>query len=86
MKNIISVIIAIVIITIGGIYFTKKRKKRRMELKDQLIQIENELDQELDRLSIWSLPFQTIISMLFLAIENIALSGRKDTAMDYTSR
>lgn len=57
-----------------------------MTLQDQLLDIEKELDAQVKTLCIWQLPFQTIVSMLLLTIDNIDMKGEKDTAMDYTSR
>lgn len=57
-----------------------------MDLKQQLIEIEKELDDQVKALDIWELPFQSILSMLLLTIDNIATRGQKDTAMDYASR
>ncbi|MDP1843274.1 MAG: hypothetical protein Q8K64_07615 [Sediminibacterium sp.] len=57
-----------------------------MDLKDQIIEIENELDEQVKALSIWQMPFQSIVSMLLLTIDNIDMKGQKETSMDYTSR
>ena len=47
---------------------------------------EAELDAKLAALSIWKIPFQTIISSLFYTIEMIDKDGRHFVAADYTSR
>jgi hypothetical protein len=57
-----------------------------VDLTDKLIEIEMQLDDEINKLQIWELPFQTIISMLLLTIDNIDLKGNVDAAMDYASR
>ncbi len=48
--------------------------------------LEAELDAKLAALSIWKIPFQTIISSLFYTIEMIDKDGRHFVAADYTSR
>lgn len=48
--------------------------------------MEAELDNKLESLSIWELPFQTIMSWLLYTIEDIERNGRPETAADYTSR
>jgi hypothetical protein len=56
------------------------------QIKKEFKALEDVIDQNLAKLSIWALPFQTVMSHLFYGIENIDLKGNADTAMDYTSR
>jgi hypothetical protein len=56
------------------------------QIKKEFKALEDVIDQQLAKLSIWALPFQTVMSYLFYGIENIDLKGDADTAMDYTSR
>lgn len=53
---------------------------------DSFAKIEAELDKKLESLSIWELPFQTIMSWLFYTIEDIDRKGRDIVAADYASR
>lgn len=55
-------------------------------MKENLIEIENQIDKLLEDLSIWKLSFQDIYSTLLLMTEKIDYDGDKDTAMDYLSR
>jgi len=57
-----------------------------MQDKEKLIEIEKSLDKDLLNLMLWQLPFQSILSSALLTIDNVALNGRPDTAIDYASR
>lgn len=52
----------------------------------ELIKIEQELDKQVEQLSIWKLPFQSILSSLLFTTEQIAYDGKEDVAHDYISR
>ncbi|WP_224995949.1 hypothetical protein [Cesiribacter sp. SM1] len=51
-----------------------------------LIDIEKELDEKFYSLSIWKLPFQTIISYLLLIADRLDQTGRPGIALDLLSR
>lgn len=55
-------------------------------MKENLVEIEKQIDTLLEELSIWKLSFQDIYSTLLLMTEKIDYDGDKDTAMDYLSR
>ncbi|MDX6187824.1 hypothetical protein SGQ83_00540 [Flavobacterium sp. Fl-318] len=55
-------------------------------MKENLVEIEKQIDTLLEELSIWKLSFQDIYSTLLLMTEKIDYNGDKDTAMDYLSR
>lgn len=55
-------------------------------MKENLVEIEKQIDTILEELSIWKLSFQDIYSTLLLMTEKIDYDGNKDTAMDYLSR
>jgi len=55
-------------------------------MKENLVEIEKQIDSLLEDLSIWKLSFQDIYSTLLLVTEKIDYDGDKDTAMDYLSR
>lgn len=57
-----------------------------MDQKEQLFQIETELDDAVKHLKLWELPFQTVLSCLLLTIDSVDKSKGTDTAMDYCSR
>lgn len=55
-------------------------------MSQRLKQIEKELDKRISELSIWKLPFQSILSSLLFGAENIDFNGKVDTAADYLGR
>jgi len=57
-----------------------------MSIESALIAIEKELDNKVNSLSIWEVPFQTIISQLLLGIDAVANQKDIETAIDYCSR
>lgn len=55
-------------------------------MEQELIQIEKEMDEKLKSLSIWEIPFQSILTCLLFTVEQIDFNGKSDTATDYISR
>jgi hypothetical protein len=53
---------------------------------EQVLKIEQELDEKLENLEIWKLPFQTILSWLLMTIDEVDRNKGADTAIDYCSR
>jgi hypothetical protein len=55
-------------------------------VNEELYKIEKLLDEKVSNLSIWSLSFQKIITILLYNIETITRKLGKETSMDYTGR
>ncbi|MFN7423807.1 MAG: hypothetical protein ACK5QP_10430, partial [Chitinophagales bacterium] len=55
-------------------------------MNEELYKIEKLLDEKVSNLSIWSLSFQKIITILLYNIETITRKLGKETSMDYTGR
>jgi hypothetical protein len=55
-------------------------------MKQRLVELEKDLDNKVGTLPIWQNSFQTILSLLLLAIDTVDKSKGRDTAMDYSSR
>jgi hypothetical protein len=53
---------------------------------EELIKIEQELDKQVEQLSVWKLSFQSILSSVLFTTEQIAFNGKEDVAHDYISR